>query len=327
VTTSAHVERVEIGTTDPERAHETLSMMYAEHTPRLHGSRERFRFRISGAGTDVLRVDELAHSMALDSRQDAPYDALIAVELLGGRIDFASGRSSLAPSVGGVLLGDPHRPNRVHWSDVIVRTTRLDLAAARRVVEDLTGVPAARVDFELSEPVSASAARHLRAVVEHIRRDVLGDDELLTQPLVRSEMFRQLVVAFVSTFPNTAARAQEDRAEPHSFGAEPAVVRRAVDFVESNAHREIGLGEIAQAARIGPRGLQHAFRKHRGCAPTEYLRQVRMDYAHQDLVAADPSHGDTVAAIAARWGFLHAGRFSIGYRAIYGRSPSDTLRR
>jgi transcriptional regulator GlxA family with amidase domain len=51
-----------------------------------------------------------------------------------------------------------------------------------------------------------------------------------------------------------------------------------------------------------------------------------MDCAHQDLMAGDPSRGDTVAGIAARWGFLHAGRFSIGYRATYGRSPSRTLR-
>ena len=138
MTTSVHVERVAIGTTDPERAHDTLSTMYADHTPRLYGSRERFRFRIAGAGTGLLRIDDVAHSMAVDSRQDAHYDALIAVELLGGRIDFANGRSTIAPSQGDILLGDPIRPNRVHWSDVTVRTTRLDLAAARRVVEELT---------------------------------------------------------------------------------------------------------------------------------------------------------------------------------------------
>lgn len=326
MTTSAYVERVEIGTTDPERAHETLTAMYAEHTPRLHGSRERFRFRIAGAGTDVLRIDDLTHSMALDSRQDSPYDALIAVELLRGGIDFSNGRSSVVPATGGILLGDPHRPNRVHWSDVAVRTTRLDLTAAGRVAEELTGVPAARVRFELSEPVSASAARHCRAVVAHVARDVLPHDDLVSQPLVRSETFRQLVLAFLSTFPNTASRDREERPAARSLGAEPAVVRRAVDFVDANAHRDIGLGEIADAARIGPRGLQHAFRKYRGCAPTEYLRRVRMDHAHRELLAADPSRGDTVASIAARWGFLHAGRFSIGYRALYGRSPSRTLR-
>lgn len=156
---------------------------------------------------------------------------------------------------------------------------------------------------------------------------MLPNDELTALALVRGETFRQLVLAFLSTFPNTATEAWRDRPGPRSLGAEPSVVRRAVEFIDTNAHRDVGLGEIAQAARIGPRGLQHAFRKHRGCSPTEYLRRVRMDNAHHDLKSGDPSRGDTVSAIAARWGFLHAGRFSIGYREAYGRSPSDTLRR
>ena len=57
----------------------------------------------------------------------------------------------------------------------------------------------------------------------------------------------------------------------------------------------------------------------------EHLRSVRLDRAHADLVAADPAV-DTVAAIALRWGFGHAGRFAKDYRARFRRSPSDTLR-
>jgi AraC-like DNA-binding protein len=34
---------------------------------------------------------------------------------------------------------------------------------------------------------------------------------------------------------------------------------------------------------------------------------------------------DTVSAIAARWGFMHTGRFAILYRQTYGRSPHVTL--
>jgi transcriptional regulator GlxA family with amidase domain len=52
---------------------------------------------------------------------------------------------------------------------------------------------------------------------------------------------------------------------------------------------------------------------------------VRLDRAHQDLKAADPAN-DTVTAIAGRWGFSHAGRFSLAYKATFGRAPSDTLR-
>ncbi|WP_372460725.1 helix-turn-helix domain-containing protein [Actinomycetospora endophytica] len=51
-----------------------------------------------------------------------------------------------------------------------------------------------------------------------------------------------------------------------------------------------------------------------------------MEGAHRDLEAADPTRGDTVGAIAARWGFAHPGRFAIDYRRSYGRSPGETLR-
>jgi transcriptional regulator GlxA family with amidase domain len=57
----------------------------------------------------------------------------------------------------------------------------------------------------------------------------------------------------------------------------------------------------------------------------EYLRRVRLDHAHRDLLAADPSV-DTVMAIAGRWRFSHAGRFSIAYREAFGTPPSQTLR-
>ncbi|MEU4690491.1 helix-turn-helix domain-containing protein [Actinoplanes sp. NPDC023714] len=46
---------------------------------------------------------------------------------------------------------------------------------------------------------------------------------------------------------------------------------------------------------------------------------------HQELLAADRA-GRTVADIAKRWGFGHAGRFAETYRNRYGHWPSETLR-
>jgi transcriptional regulator GlxA family with amidase domain len=112
----------------------------------------------------------------------------------------------------------------------------------------------------------------------------------------------------------------------HTVG-EPAVVRRAVEFIDANAHRPIALADIAEAARIGVRGLQSSFRQHRHETPVGYLRRVRMDGAHRDLVAGDPTLGDTVGGIAGRWSFKGAGRFAGEYRRIFGCSPGDTLRR
>jgi len=99
-------------------------------------------------------------------------------------------------------------------------------------------------------------------------------------------------------------------------------LRRALAFIDAHAGEDIGIAEIAEAARIGPRGLQRAFRQYRDTTPMEYLRRVRLDHAHRELLAGDPSRGDTVSAVAARWGFAHAGRFSAAYYAAYGCFPS-----
>ncbi|WP_375372794.1 helix-turn-helix domain-containing protein [Micromonospora sp. S-DT3-3-22] len=72
--------------------------------------------------------------------------------------------------------------------------------------------------------------------------------------------------------------------------------------------------------------MQYAFRRYHDTTPARYARRVRLDRAHRDLLDGDPAAGDTVAAIAARWGFVDAKRFATDYRAAYGQPPSHTLR-
>ncbi|MEX5257971.1 helix-turn-helix domain-containing protein [Kocuria arenosa] len=103
-------------------------------------------------------------------------------------------------------------------------------------------------------------------------------------------------------------------------------VRRAVAFIEAHLAEDIGLVEIAQAARMSPLGLQAAFRRERDTTPLGYLRAARLAAAHRDLVAADPTTRATAEALAAAWGFTHRGRFVAVYRGRYGQSPGTTLR-
>ena len=94
-------------------------------------------------------------------------------------------------------------------------------------------------------------------------------------------------------------------------------------FIEERAGEPITLSDIADAAHLSPRALQSAFRQHLDTTPTAYLRSVRLEGAHRDLGRGDRAVV-TVAQIAARWGFLHHGRFSMLYRARYGCTPSST---
>ncbi len=108
-------------------------------------------------------------------------------------------------------------------------------------------------------------------------------------------------------------------------GTQSALLRRAITFIHENADHDITLSDIAAAVNVTPRSVQYTFRRHLDTTPLEYLRRVRLCRAHRDLCPADPSV-DTVMAIADRWGFAHAGRFSRLYTQTFGQPPSRTLR-
>jgi transcriptional regulator GlxA family with amidase domain len=144
---------------------------------------------------------------------------------------------------------------------------------------------------------------------------------------VRAQTVRSVALAALAVFPNTALDAATDPTRAAPTAAGPTPVRRAVAFVDAHAHEPVTLSDIAHAAHVGPRALQLAFRRHRDQTPLEYLRQVRLHRVRNDLRDGDPTQGDTVAAIAARWGFTHRGRFSVAYRQAYGESPARTLDR
>lgn len=105
----------------------------------------------------------------------------------------------------------------------------------------------------------------------------------------------------------------------------PAAVRSAMAFMESQAADPIGLPEVAGAVQLSPRALQAAFRKHLGTTPLGFLRATRMARAHADLQAARP--GETVSAVANRWGFSQLSRFAHDYKERYGMLPRETLSR
>jgi AraC-like DNA-binding protein len=322
---SPPVRRTDLETTDPELGHRWINEMYVAHTPRLSGPTEPFRFRVAGTRIDGLRLDLITHTMTAEMETDV-YRSVVAAQLRGGRLGATAGRRSIASGAGGWCLFDTTRPMQVRWEDVAVRSVILDLAATRSLAGQLTGRPAEALGFPLGHPVDRGLARYLTATCDHVQRDLLPSDALMANPLIRHQVVRTLTLALLASFPNAALDALLDPLSSMPVAGDPATVRRAVAFVDEHAGEPIGVEDIADAARVGVRALQLAFRKHRDTTPLEYLRRVRLDRAHRDLQDADPTRGDTVAGIATRWGFAHPGTFAIEYRRTYGRPPSATLR-
>ncbi len=168
-------------------------------------------------------------------------------------------------------------------------------------------------------PVDAAAAAMFTQTARFIADTVLDDPERAT-PLVIGAAARLLASAALAAFTNTTSC----NGAPGSHHAAPATLRRAIDYIEANAHHDIGIAEIAGSIYLTPRSVQYIFRRYLDTTPTDYLRRVRLARAREDLRAADRST-TTVAAVAARWGFAHTGRFAVQFRKTFGESPHETL--
>jgi len=105
----------------------------------------------------------------------------------------------------------------------------------------------------------------------------------------------------------------------------PRAVRRTMGLIRTHPEQAWTIATLAQEGAVSARCLQEGFQRCVGVSPMRYLREVRLDRVHADLMSA-ASDSVTVSHIARRWGFLYLGRFAAAYRQKFGRTPSETLR-
>lgn len=316
--------RLHIATSDPDEAHDWLRAAYTDHAVTLSGRPTAFRFSHSVADCGVFKVGVARHTMTLHGVWQPLDDILLFSHLLDGRFTIRSPSNEVAAGPGDVFSYDPDVQMVCDWNDIRMAQVRIQRSAVERFAAEMLGDDrgSGPLTFDLGRPVSVSKALHWKRLMQYVTGDVAKNPAVHGSPLVMRHVQRLIIATALETFPNSTL------ASTHSstVHASPDAVRRAVAFIEEHAASDIDLTAVADAAHVGPRALQRAFRRSMNMTPLGYLRSVRLDRAHDDLRTADAGDGTTVGTVAARWGFGHPGRFAADYRTRFGRSPSDTLR-
>lgn len=184
------------------------------------------------------------------------------------------------------------------------------------------------LDRHVSRPIEFAPAfsfrkiqRRIACAVRFWQEDLDSNAGMFVHGIAGAQMRESLIKAVLKCHPHTHSEAL-DAGFP---GIAPKNVRRAEDFMRHNVGQAITLRDIARAAGSSVRALQSGFREFRGMTPLETLRSFRMEAARAELL--DATNGDSVTAIALRWGFQHLSRFSAAYKIRYGEFPSDTMRK
>ena len=186
----------------------------------------------------------------------------------------------------------------------------------RQATEMLDGPDVQGLDFDAGIDVTSAAGAGLRRLTEWLYAELDHPDTPLSNEIVAAsaqELFLRTIVLAA-----THSRSMQLRGRARA--AAPATVRRAEEFMRSNAELPLTLEEIARAAGCCSRALQAAFHAFRGTSPMASLRRIRLELAHQAIMRSEGSV--SVTEVAVRYGFSNPGRFASQYQRLFGEYPS-----
>jgi AraC-like DNA-binding protein len=267
---------------------------------------------------DPVTIADLEWDAELRLAVDAT-DEVMFVEVHSGTFAFNPWGCEQALGRGDAFVMPPDQELEFAIDHAVASTCSFSAQLLRRVAQEVWDDEDVCLAEGSVRPVDAARHWLWRRTVQEYRQQVLETPDVYGNELLRAEASRFVVVSAISAFGLVA--------EPRREACESAAVRRATTWVDGHRREPITVHDVAAAARLSPRGLSLAFRRERGQTPMEYVRLARIDGARAALLAGDPTRGDTVAAVAADWGFSNAGRFTALYRQTYGETPRQTLMR
>lgn len=240
----------------------------------------------------------------------------VAVTVPLGPMEVRSRRERQTLSHEGFVLAADHptvmRPDPRAGAIVIATDrVRLDRALAR-----LAGRPVGGVEFGRQWAVPAAS----RAIVDATWRHVCF--VLSTLPSIPPATGRALEAALLDAIL---------LGMPHSRSALLAAPRpvsgkdhgdRARAWLEEHYREPVSVADLAAGVGLSVRQLQEVVRVRFGLAPTQLLREIRLERARELLASGTAA---TVAEAALDVGCTHLGRFAASYRERFGELPSQTL--
>lgn len=314
-------------TTDIDEAADQIGRIFCPHGLAPTGrSDPRFHARHNSAGFGDFSINYVSYGGSVDIDPGClDRFFLLQVPLRGGaRVRAGKRMVAAAPERTASLLS-PTLPTQMVWQD---DCAKLILLMDRRVVEQRAAALAEQnervIEFDPEIDLSSPFGRALGAQLDYLvdLAEHAGPDQAFSATL--TAMLREAALSLLLTgqrhsFTDAIARID------HRPVPLPGVLRKARQYLEANAAEPLDLERMARAAGTGIRSLQLGFQRHFGTSISQMLQDIRLTHLHARLRAAEPCA--RVIDIAFDLGFTHPSRMASAYRARFGESPSDTLRR
>ena len=316
---AGHEGPVRIHTADLDVARERTSTTFSQVEVQFAGESD-LDFHLDIARSPRLTLARMGYGDAATAfgppmeccyHVNLPMAGAVTAEQNGARRTFTGGAAGIA--------FQPRAPLKVKLSagswqyHLKLPKTLLDAHAAK-----LVGLPPSEdIEFDLTFDVTSAQGEALTATIEFLYGECCRPGGLATIPKACHEIESALMTQLLTTVPSQLTKALQ-REPTHLRRAK---IREVIEYVDTHPENEITTADLAVMVDLSPRALQAGFRDLVGMSPTAYLRGVRLDRAHLELIS-----GASVTEVATRWGFYHLSRFADQYRSRFGALPSETAR-
>ncbi|WP_094554280.1 helix-turn-helix domain-containing protein [Synechococcus sp. 1G10] len=141
--------------------------------------------------------------------------------------------------------------------------------------------------------------------------------------LALEDALQRLVILLLC--PELLAETEADRvvARLGSTGRD-RIFDELIEWIQTDLTRPLTLSQLERRSGYSRRSLQYMFRSRFGLGPMQWLRQQRLQAVCRRLREGVP--GDTVGAIATRFGFISSSSFAKLFQISFGQTPSELLR-
>jgi AraC family transcriptional regulator len=230
--------------------------------------------------------------------------------VLGGILTFEVGGLRDQAQMGHILLVGPSQPFSASGTGVetllitLSSQFMIDYAVRMRLVG-----PTGNVGFSITRLKKEHR-------LEDLSRELMAElvAENAGSEIVIAAVVEQIVVHLLRNFCNMR---RSEELELSRVGLIDRRIRRAVELMQAQLHRELSLKEIAAASFLSPFHFARLFKKLTGASPHAYLATLRTKQAQILLAESDLS----ITEISSRVGYSNSSHFTQAFRQMTGLTP------
>ena len=282
----------------------------------------RCHAEIHYAPLQSMALSSVSLNTPITARVNAVNHSALIFALLEGdiRITIDGQRFNvLSDQIVAVPAGSPFSLDIPDWNRTIL--LEIDQEHLDSLLLEATG--GIRPDLmQLNQNREATETKcRVAGLLRFLRSELDGASPLLRSPRY-VDRFEDLIASSLAI---ALPVARQDAGIRSKRASVPRYVRRTVEYIYAHPDSAPTLQTLSRIAATSSRTLIRGFNRHLGQSPIAYLRNIRLQRAHEDLCRSRPEES-SVTEIAHKWNFSHLGRFTALYRSRFGRSPADSLR-